>query len=127
MTSKEKALHAFWSSFGLPAYDQYTVPTGEEAPEFPYITYTVQTDSIGSTVSIEGDLWYYGTSWNEISAKADEIAQRLQNMHPPTIQLDHGRLFLNPGTPFAQRMSDPDNDMVRRIYLNLTAEYFTAY
>lgn len=34
---------------------------------------------------------------------------------------------LKRGSPFAQRMSDPNDDMIRRIYINITAEFLTAY
>ena len=48
-------------------------------------------------------------------------------MQPPTIELDNGRLYIAKGTPFAQRMSEPSDDTVRRILLNISAEYLTAY
>ena len=36
-----------------------------------------------------------------------------------------GALWIRRGTPFAQHMAD-DDDTIRRIYLNLTAEYLSA-
>ena len=47
-------------------------------------------------------------------------------MNPCTVKIDGGRMYIARGTPFAQRMSDVD-DMVRRIVLNVTVEFFTAY
>lgn len=38
-----RVLNSFYSSFGLPAYDENSVPTGENAPAFPYITYSFHT------------------------------------------------------------------------------------
>lgn len=57
---------------------------------------------------------------------SDTIAEAIKKMRPPAIKFDNGRLFITKGTPFAQRMTDED-DMVRRIYINITAEYFSAY
>lgn len=120
---KAQAIHTFWSSFGLPAYDVNTVP--EDDPVMPYITYDVITDSLGYPVTLNASLWYYSTSWAEISRKADEIAEYL-SVGGRTINVDNGIVWLTPGSPFAQRMEDP-NDSVRRILLNVMAEYLTTY
>ena len=121
---KGQAIHNFWSGFNLRAYDERTL---DEEAEMPYITYSVSTDSIGSPISLTASLWYKSTSWAEISRKAEEIAEYIVNMQPPSIKLDEGRLYLAKGTPFAQRMSDPNDDTIRRIYLNVQAEFLTAY
>ena len=120
---KAQALHNFWSGFGLPAYDENSVP---EDAAMPRITYSVSTDSIDNVLLLSGSLWYHSTSWEDISKKAEEIAQALVTMNPPAIEIDNGRLYLYKGAPFAQRMEDPD-DSIRRIYLNLEAEFLTAY
>lgn len=119
---KAQGLHSFWSSFGLDAYDEYSVP--ESAP-FPYITYSVKTDELGYPVSLNASLWYRTTSWGDISRKADEIAQYIKIM--PTIKLEDGRIYITKGVPFAQRMDDPNDSMIKRMYINITAEFLTAY
>lgn len=121
--NKAQAIQSFWESFGIPAYDETTVP---ETAKMPYITYNVSTDSLGNVINMSASLWYYSRSWKDISLKADEIAEAIVNMNPPSIKLDKGRLYIAKGTPFAQRMQD-ENDSVRRIYLNIQAEYLTAY
>ena len=40
---KSQAVHDFWSSFGLTAYDENAVP---DNAQMPYITYSVVTDSL---------------------------------------------------------------------------------
>lgn len=120
---KAQALHNFWSSFGLPAYDENTVP---EDAKMPRITYSVATDSIDNKILLSASLWYHSMSWEDISKKAEEIAEALVFMNPPAIEIDNGRLYLCKGAPFAQRMDDPD-DSIRRIYINVEAEYLTAY
>ncbi len=121
---KYQALNTFWNSFTWPAYDEGTVP--DNAP-LPRITYSVVTDSLGNPVMIPASLWDRSTSWESVSKKAEEIAEAIVKMNPPAIKLDEGRLYLTKGSPFAQRLQEPSDDMIRRIYLNVDAEYFTAY
>lgn len=121
---KYQAIDSFWNSFSWKAYDEGTVP---EDAQMPRITYSVVTDSLGNPVMIPASLWDRSTSWETISKKADEIARALTFGDPPAIKIDEGRLYLTKGSPFAQRMQEPSDDMIRRIYLNVDAEFFTAY
>ena len=120
---KSQAIDNFWNKFGIPAYDENTVP--QDAP-LPRITYNVETDSFDNPVGMNASLWYRSTAWKDISKKAEEIGEYITKMFPPTIQIDGGRLYITKGSPFAQRMSDPD-DSIRRIYLSIEAEYLTAF
>lgn len=120
---KSQALQSFWESHGLPAYDIGTVP---ETAVMPYITYDVATDSLGTVLSLSGSLWYNDTSWEDISEKAEQIAQHIVKMHPPSIEIDGGRMYLTKGSPFAQRIIDPD-PYIRRILININVEFFSAY
>ena len=40
--------------------------------------------------------------------------------------VDGGVLWLKRGTPFAQSMGDETDDLIKRKYLNITAEFLTA-
>ena len=119
---KEQSLHKFWSSFDLPAYDELTVP---EDAKLPYITYNVVDDKLDRPVSLHGSLWYRDTTWTAIDAKKNEIAQYLEGF--VTIKLDNGWVWLVQGSPFAQRMEEPNDEQIRRIYINIRAEFLTAY
>lgn len=122
---KEQALHQFWSSFGWTARDENTVP--DDAMRLyggKYITYAVSTAAIGEPVPLSADLWCKDTSWTEITAKAEEIAQAI-TIGGKVIPFDGGYLWICRGVPFSQRMPD-DNDTIRRIYINLMAEYLSA-
>ena len=121
---KEQAIHTFWNSFGIPAYDEQTVP--KEA-KMPYITYSVSTDSIENVVNLSASIWYRSTSWTEITAKSKEIAKSLGEKGFKKYKINGGYVWMVKGTPFAQRMSDPASDMIRRIYMNVQAEFLTAY
>ena len=121
---KFQAIHNFWSSFEWPAYDETIVP---EDAGMPRITYSVSTDSLGNPVMIPASLWDRSTSWENISKKADEISQAIESKSPPAIKVDNGRVYITKGSPYAQRMAEPSDTMIRRIYLNVNAEFFTSY
>lgn len=119
---KAQAIHNFWSGFGWPAYDEGTVP---DDATFPRITYNVATDELGRSLAMYASLWDRGASWSAVSQKADEISATITNLLPPAIPFDGGRVYITKGAPFTQRMTDED-DMVRRIYINITVEFFAA-
>lgn len=122
--TKQEALYSFWNGFGLKAYEETTVPTGAKAPEFPYITYSVSTDSIGNDVGLSASLWYYSKSWKAPAEKADEIAAAI-GRSGRSIRFEGGTLWIRRGSPFSQNMSDDSSDMVRRVYLNVIAEFIS--
>lgn len=121
---KAEALHSFWSSFGMKAYDEQTVPDGAVVP---YITYNVATDSLDNVVPLTGSLWYRGTGWEDVTKKADEIARRIGEYGHVTVKIDGGYLYITKGSPFAQRVVDANDELSRRIYINIVAEFLTAY
>lgn len=123
--NKWQAQQEFWSSFGLSAYDQNTVP---DSAQMPYITYEAVTASFEDTLTITASLWYRSRSWSEISVKASEIERKIYNM-PPSVEIEGGRykVRLPSDMPFAQRMEDPEDKDVRRIVLNVEWEFLTAY
>ena len=123
---KWQAINAFWNSFDIPAFDANSVFSGDNSPEPPYITYEAQTGAIGQVLSLTASIWYRSSSWEGVSQKADEIAEYIGTGY--SIQdVDGGYLWIVRGQPFAQRMNDPDDDMIRRIYIITDAEFLTAY
>lgn len=120
--NKSQALQKFWSSFGIPAYDQYTVP---QTAKMPYITYSVSEADFGYPVSLTASIWYRSQSWEQVTLKSYEIAKAL-SLGGKILKIDDGGIWIYKGSPFSQRMSDTD-DTVRRIVLNITAEFFTNY
>lgn len=126
--TKAAALYNFYSSFNMPAYEENSVPIAEEGgvdSEFPYLTYEVVTDSLGNDVSLTASLWYRSESWTAANAKADEISAAI-GRGGKRLYFDGGAIWLKRGTPFAQRMGDDSDTAIKRIYLNLTAEFLAA-
>lgn len=122
MADKWQALHNFWSSFDIPAYDENSVPDGAQ---MPYITYAAEISAFENVLLLTGSIWYRSTRWAEASQKAEEIARSLASYRLEDVNEDE-YLFLTQGNPFAQRMKDED-DTVKRIYINIMAEYFSAH
>ena len=119
---KAQAINAFWNGFDLPAYDAYTVP---QNISLPYITYEVSTAELDEPVLLSASLWYRDTSWKAITEKTEEIAEYIKRMTP--IKVDNGRVFITKGSPFSQRMDEPDDATIRRILLYVNVEYLTNY
>lgn len=115
--NKLQTLQVFWSGFGIPAYDENSVP--DEA-QLPYITYDVSVDDFGNSVAQTASLWYKSTSWRDITEKEMEIAEFV-GRGGRMIAYDNGAMWIRKANPWAQRMSD--SDTVKRMILNLEIEY----
>lgn len=114
-----QALQAFWSNFNLSAYDENTVP---DKVELPYITYESGDDFFGSRSAKSASLWYRSPSWVEITEKEQEIAEYIGH-GGRMLAVDGGAIWVNRGSPWAQRMAEPSDNMVRRIILNYEIEF----
>ena len=121
MLDKWQAIHAFWSSFGLPAYDENSVP---DNAELPYITYSASVGGFEQVLVLTGSIWYRSMSWAGISQMQTHIAEMISPYQ--VLPVEGGYLYVSKGTTFAQRMGDEDTS-IKRIYLVLNAEFFTDY
>ena len=120
--TKAAAIYQFWNSFGLTAYEENTVP---EYAAFPYITYQLVTDSFDYEIPLTASIWYRSESWTDINAKTEEVSQKISR-GGKTIPCDGGAIWLKRGKPFAQSMGDESDNLIKRKYLNITAEFMTA-
>ena len=117
--NKIQALHSFWSSFGLNAYDVNSVP---DDVKMPYLTHEVADDNFGNTITLSASLWYRSSSWSEITAKEQEIADFITR-GGRMVSFDDGAIWIQKAFPWAQRMSDVSDSMVRRIVLSVAVEF----
>lgn len=120
--TKAAAIYQFLNIFGLPAYEENTVP---DDASFPYLTYQLVTDSFDHEVSVAASLWYRSESWTAINAKTEEVSSHI-GLGGKIIKCDGGRIWIKRGQPFAQNMGDESDDLIKRKYLNLTFEFLTA-
>ena len=120
--TKEAALQAFWGRF-LTAYQENAVPTGENRPAYPYITYEVQTGEWDRPVALSASLWYRTTSWVIPNAMAQRISDFISK-GGVIVPCDGGAIYITRGSPFARSGGDAD-DTVKRKILTIMAEYLT--
>jgi hypothetical protein len=122
--TKAAAIHSFFNSFGLEAYEETSVHTLPTAPLFPYITYELITDgNMDSKIPFTISLWYRSKLWVNANAKAEEISKAISS-GGIILDFDEGHIWITRNSPFAQRMGDESDDMVKRIILNLSAEFW---
>jgi len=119
--TKAAAVHDFFSSFGLRAYEESSVP---DDAKLPYITYGLVTASGGYECPVNADLWYCGSSWTEINAKTDEISTVLGS-GGVMLACDGGKIRMRRGEPFAVSVNDEKRADVRHKSVNLFAMYLT--
>lgn len=133
--NKQQAYNAFWSDFGVLAFEENSVPddatiqrmidAGLAKAKYPYITYQVLTDSLDYAVSPTASIWDKNTSWERSDLLSNAIAKKIAGMTP--IKLDEGRMFIATGSPYSQHMDEEGDTSIRRIVLNLQVEFFTNY
>lgn len=120
--TKAAALQNFFESFGLQAFEENSVPSGEA---YPYITYNLSTGSFDEEIPLSASLWYRDSSWVNANAKSEEISAAI-GMGGKMLHCDGGAIWIKRGSPFSQSMGDPEDDLIKRKYINITAEFFTA-
>ena len=112
MRETAKAMKDFFSGFGLPAYEEYSVP---DDVELPYITYHLAEPEPFEKASMYAQVWFRTKSNAEILEVADAIVGAI----------GVGKILENRGgytvlwneTPNIQILVDDD---VRRAYINLS-------
>lgn len=130
MTDTAKALHAFFSGFGLPAFTEYDVP--DEFPDEhgdmqkvkpPYITYQVVEPDWMDSAPLYARIWFRDTGYAAINAVADAIKEAVGG--GITLPTENGFVMLSKGTPFMQNMPMEGDDTLKVIYLLFSVMAFT--
>lgn len=116
---KLQAYHNFWSNFGWTAYDERSVP--DEAPT-PYITHETSVSEFDREIPLSASLWDMSTSWVTVTNKEKEIAAAITR-GGKIVHFDGGAFLIRKGSPWAQRMDDESNELIRRVVLNLEVEF----
>ena len=122
--TKSAAIHAFFNSFGIPAYKSDNVP---EDAVFPWITYEMATSAFEEgEVSITVNLYYYGMSEKPANDKVDEISKAM-GLSGIIVDCDEGKIWIKRGSPWCQHIRDEADPYINRRYMNFTLEYMTYY
>lgn len=126
MTEIAKALYAFFSQFGIPAYAEDSVPDDPDDPKAnpPYITYTVPLSGVFGSAALQARIWYpteKGAPSNvEVNKKTDEVTAAIGQ--GVKLEAGNGYVLLYPGVPLAQMQ--PADDAIRIVYINLEIKCF---
>ena len=121
--TKSQALYAFFSGFGIPAYERSRVP---ESATYPYLTYDYKDAELGELpVALTVDIYYITESNDEPDAKAAAMAAAV-GRGGVTLPCDCGCIWLKRGSPFCQALRDPIDRRINRRYINITAEFLTV-
>jgi hypothetical protein len=113
VTEIAKALYAFYSGFGIPAYTEDNVPSDAQ---LPYITYTLPQSEVFSGATHQVRVWYYGESNAPVNAKVDEIIAAIGQ--GVKLKAKNGFIIIYPGTGTLAQ-NQPSDDETRIVYLNL--------
>ena len=116
MRATAKALHEFFSSFGLPAYTVESVP---DDVQVPYLIYPLNEPEWDRKATFYVQGWYRTTSNAQLSAKAEEIVKEIgTGIRPYT---GCGVISIYPDSPLVQLMTDGD---YRSFYINLSINVY---
>ena len=117
---KWSAQKVYWSSFGFPAYEELTVP---ENAQMPYITYQAVNGQLGGIMNASASLYYQGKSWTAIMQEVGQMEKAIDRQ----VFIEEGIMKVRkPLSHFAQPMSDPSDDKIRRMLLTVEIEFLSA-
>lgn len=119
----EAALYQFFSSFGIDAYAETSVPdANDKTLKYPYLTYSQEQGTyLGEGVQMTVNIWYYTDSEAQPNAKVREIYEVLRD-GGIMLSCDDGSIWLTLGEPWCQSLVDEADRKIKRRYLNITRQ-----
>lgn len=115
-----QAIYRFWASFGLPAYEENSIP---EDAKMPYITFESSVGGFEAIITLSASIWDRTTKGTAfIDAKADEIQHKIKTMGCPEIAGGRYRVFVDDSI-FAQNMNDPEDRLIKKKVLQVNFEF----
>lgn len=109
---KYEAQYNFWHSFGVPAYEETSVPDADDVV-FPYITYQAVNAGFDEDAVVSASVWTRTTSWEQADTLANSIQNALKN-GGQVVPYSGGIIWVTPEVPLIQNMGDPNDDQIRR-------------
>lgn len=124
--TKAAAIYNFFSSFGIPAYEENSIYDTTEELNFPYLTYELKSDSWndGQNVPVSVSLWYREHTLTNINAKTEEISHTIGYIGT-MIEFDGGKILITRGHPFAQTAGQDADDLVKRKIISLSFRFYS--
>ena len=124
MADRWQSQYEFWSQFGVPAYEENSVPDIKDMPDpkYPYITYEAAAGGFDDQIPITASIWDRSNSWEKADKLADEIEHYIRLSNATRYDKGMYRVYIGYNT-FAQNMGDPDDDLIKRKLLNVYFEF----
>lgn len=124
---KWEALYNFYSDFGIEAYEENSVPTGKDKPDYPYIVYEVQQGGFDgyNDVALSFSIIDRNDSFVPSYQLMDTIAETIGD--GKVIELDNGYMKIRQGSPWAQNQRDNADSSIRRLYSIIMVTYYTSH
>lgn len=119
--TKDKAIHAFFSSFGLTAYPANNVP---DDTAFPWLTYEMSVSGFAGASQITVHLYFYTTSEAIPNDKAEEICGALRR-GGRIVSYDGGAVWITLGDPEWFAQPDQGDRCIKHRIINMTLQYLT--
>lgn len=116
------ALYEFFSSFGIDAYPNNSVP---DKAKFPWLTYEATLGNWGDApVSIGVNLWYHTESEAVPNAKVKQISDAIGN-GGVMLKCDDGAIWVKRGEPWCNSLANENDSTIKQRALNITLEFLT--
>lgn len=124
---KWQAIYDFFSGFGLEAFEENSVPTGSDAPAYPYIVYELKQGGFDAEtdVALSFSIIDKYDSFIPSYELCDSIAEAIGD--GKIYELDNGYLKIRQGSPWAQNQREPNDNTVRRLYSVIMVTYYTSH
>lgn len=123
---KIATLQSFFMNF-LTAYEENAIYNQPVNPPFPYITYQGIDDSFNEGLNfLSFSTWYREASWVNAVNMTKRISQAIPSQGL-MLKCDEGHILIYKSSPFAQRMGDESDDLIKRTLFNLEVRFYTVF
>lgn len=119
---KWEAQFKFWSQFGIPAYEENSVPDMKEVT-FPYISYEAAVGAFGDEIAVVASVWDRSASRMRVDTLCNTIEKSIRDTLLYEYEGVRLRAFIPENTPFAQSLGDDSDDAIKRNIINVTFEF----
>lgn len=116
-----EAQYAFWSSFGIPAYEENAVPDQKELT-YPYLTYQGVSAPFDSNTFVNVSVWTRSKSLATVTEITDNILKRFED-GKAEVRYNGGGFFITPESNFAQVMGDESDTLIKRMILSVVIHW----
>ena len=119
--NRYEAQYTFWSSFGVPAYEENSVPDIKDI-KYPYITYPAIGAEVTAQTFINVSIYTRSSSLKKVTEIAEKVMKRFVE-GGAEIRFTGGGFFLTAENTFIQIMGDPNDDLIKRAVLSLVIHW----